>query len=181
MKIQQTEIPDCYVIEPEIHKDHRGVFFESFNKAELEKQLGRPLHFVQDNHSLSKKGVLRGLHFQAGEYAQAKLVRVVRGAVQDVVVDLRRNSPVYGRYLSMELSGTTGKMLYIPRGAAHGFLALEDQTVFLYKCDNYYHKASERGIIYNDPDLGIHWKCPKEQLILSEKDKRLSSFKEYMG
>lgn len=155
------------------------MFFESFNKAILEKQLGRTLNFVQDNHSRSKKGVLRGLHFQEGPHAQAKLLRVVSGAVLDVVVDLRKNSPSYGQHLSILLTADKFQSLYVPRGMAHGFVSLEDDTLFLYKCDNYYNKDFERGIRFDDKDLGIDWKYPPEQLILSEKDKELPSFKEW--
>ncbi len=155
------------------------MFFESFNKAALEKELGSVINFVQDNHSHSKKGVLRGLHFQEGPHAQAKLVRVVSGSVLDVVVDLRKNSPTYRQHLSIFLAADQYQLLYIPRGMAHGFLSLEDDTLFLYKCDNYYNKDFECGIRFNDKDLEIDWKYPQSQLILSEKDKELPSFKEW--
>lgn len=135
--------------------------------------LKRELYFVQDNHSISKRGVLRGLHFQAGERAQAKIVRVVSGRVQDVIVDLRPNSATYGEYISMELNANDRTMIFLPRGMAHGFLALEENTEFLYKCDNYYDPDSERGIRYDDGTIGISWQLADDELILSEKDRTL--------
>jgi dTDP-4-dehydrorhamnose 3,5-epimerase len=154
---------------------------EKFNAAELEKRLGQRVHFVQDNLSSSAKNVLRGLHFQRGEYSQAKLVQVLRGAVLDVVVDLRPESPTFGRHFSMELSEKDHKMLFIPKGMAHGFLSLEDNTLFSYKCDAYYHPGSEGGIIYNDPDLSIDWGVSEDKLILSDKDRELPLFKDIRG
>jgi len=160
-------------LKPKIYKDSRGGFFESFNKQKLEDNLKIELNFVQDNHSVSKKGVLRGLHYQIGEMAQAKIVRVVSGSVQDVIVDIRPESQTYGQHLSMELNAQDRTMIFLPRGMAHGFLALEAHTEFLYKCDNYYHPDSERGIRYDDPSIGISWQLPSEDLILSEKDRSL--------
>lgn len=181
MKVYPTKISGCFIIEPTVFEDNRGVFFESFNMAILEKQLGVSMNFVQDNHSLSRKGVLRGLHFQVGTQAQAKLIRVAQGKVLDVAVDLRKNSKTYGQHLLMHLSAENRRMLYIPRGMAHGFVALEDDTLFLYKCDNYYNKEAERGIRFDDPDLRINWDFPTEQLIISEKDKQLLSLREWEG
>ena len=143
----------------------------------LERYLGKEIDFVQDNHSISNKGVIRGLHYQKEPYSQIKLVRVIQGEVIDVVVDIRKNSKSFGEYFKIRLSGDNKKMLFVPGGLAHGFLALKDNTVFLYKCDQYYNKEAEGGIIYDDPDLGINWEFPKDQLILSEKDKELPLFK----
>ena len=144
----------------------------------LEDSLGYEVKFVQDNHSMSAKGVLRGLHFQVGKHAQAKLVRVTAGEVLDVVVDLRKDSPTFGKHYKTTLSGLNNKMLFIPKGMAHGFLCLQDNTVFTYKCDNYYHPESEGGIMYNDPDLNIDWEMPLDKIILSEKDLHLPAFKD---
>lgn len=179
MKVIETHLEGCIIIEPTIFDDGRGNFFESFNQKKFEELTGQYLHFVQDNQSISQKGVLRGLHFQTGKYAQAKLVRVIRGRVLDVVVDIRPDSGTYGQHFSIELSGENNIQLFIPKGFAHGFSVLEDDTIFTYKCDNYYHKASESGIAYNDPDLGINWKLNNDEILLSKKDKRLKSFKEY--
>ena len=173
MKLVHTTLKDCYIIEPQAHKDHRGVFFESFNKTNLEAALNTPIHFVQDNHSVSKKGVLRGLHFQTGSKSQAKLVRVVQGAVIDVVVDLRKDSVTYLQHFKTLLTAESRQMLFIPKGMAHGFLALREDTMFLYKCDAYYNKEAESGIVYNDPDPKIDWEFPSDQIILSEKDQAL--------
>ena len=151
---------------------------ESFNQDVLEKALGHSISFVQDNLSISHKNVLRGLHFQQGRFAQAKLVRVVRGSVRDVVVDLRENSTTFGKYLVAELSEQNNLAMFIPKGFAHGFLTLENQTVFQYKCDAYYHPEAEKGIIYNDPVLQIDWGFEEVQPILSEKDLGLPRFKE---
>lgn len=151
---------------------------ETFNQEVFEKALGHSISFLQDNLSISHKNVLRGLHFQHGRFAQAKLVRVVRGRVRDVVVDLRESSPTFGKHLTIELSEQNRQALFIPKGFAHGFLSLEDQTVFQYKCDSYYHPQAEGGIIYNDPDLQIEWGMEDAQLILSEKDLNLPRFKE---
>ena len=177
MTITKTNIEGCIVIDPTIFEDDRGVFFESYNKKNLERYLGKEIDFVQDNHSISNKGVIRGLHYQKEPYSQIKLVRVIQGEVIDVVVDIRKNSKSFGEYFKIRLSGDNKKMLFVPGGLAHGFVALKDNTVFLYKCDQYYNKEAEGGIIYDDPDLGINWEFPKDQLILSEKDKELPLFK----
>ena len=178
MIVTPTNLKGCFLIEPEVHKDSRGLFFESFNKQVLEQKLSTTLNFVQDNHSISKKGVLRGLHFQKGKFSQAKLVRVIQGEVLDVVVDLRKDSPTYGKHFRVRLSGESKQLLFIPKGMAHGFLALKNNTIFTYKCDEYYHKESEAGIIFNDEDLRIDWEFPIEDLILSEKDKNLPRLNE---
>lgn len=173
MEITKTHIDGVFILKPKIYKDSRGSFFESFNKQKLEDILKTKINFVQDNHSVSKKGVLRGLHYQIGEMAQAKIVRVVSGSVQDVIVDIRPESQTYGQHLSVELNAMDRTMIFLPRGLAHGFLALEPHTEFLYKCDNHYHPDSERGIRYDDPSIGISWQLPSEDLILSEKDRSL--------
>ena len=175
--VKETAIQGCYLIQPKIYEDSRGFFFESYNEDQLKQSLNIDCHFVQDNHSHSRKGVLRGLHFQKEPYAQAKLVRVSAGSVLDVVVDLRRNSPQYGKHYKTILSAENKSMLFITKGIAHGFLALEQDTVFTYKCDQYYHPEAEAGIIYNDPTLAINWEWPEDQLILSEKDRQLPLFK----
>ena len=177
MIIEETYLKGCYVIEPKIFEDERGYFFESFNQQEFEEKIGEKINFVQDNQSFSKRGVIRALHMQKGEYAQAKLVRVIQGKVLDVAVDLRKNSETFGKHFSIELSGKNNKQLFIPRGFLHGFATLEDNTIFAYKCDNYYHKDSEYGVIYNDDFLNIDWKLENFEIILSEKDKELKEFK----
>lgn len=170
MKIQETILKGSFVIEPKVFEDKRGYFFESFNKKEFKRQTDLEIDFVQDNESFSTKGVLRGLHYQIGDFAQAKLVRVIKGSVLDVVVDIRDNSPTYGEHVSVVLSEENKKQFFMPRGFAHGFVVLSETAIFSYKCDNYYHQPSERGIIFNDPDLSIDWQLPIEDLIVSEKD-----------
>ena len=177
MKIIQTSLNGCVVLTPTVFSDGRGRFFESYKKEAFNKGLGQEVNFVQDNESFSSKGVLRGLHFQKGAFAQAKLVRVVHGSVLDVAVDLRPDSTTYGEHFSIELSADNKKQLFVPRGFAHGFVVSSDTAVFSYKCDNYYNKESESGIIYNDPTLNIDWILPSEQLQLSEKDLLLPKFK----
>ena len=177
MKLHSTPLNGCIVLTPTIFSDQRGHFYESYNKDVFDKSLGYEVNFVQDNESFSTKGTLRGLHFQKGSYAQAKLTRVVQGTVLDVAVDLRENSPTFGAHFSVELSSENKKQLFIPRGFAHGFVVLSDTAIFSYKCDNYYHKDSESGIIYNDPTLNIDWKLPNDQLQLSKKDLELPGFK----
>jgi len=181
MTVEETHLKGCFVITPKIIKDQRGCFFESFNKAQFEAKTGIITNFVQDNQSQSSKGVLRGLHFQTGDYAQAKRVRIIKGKVLDVCVDLRKKSPTFGKHFSIVLDAIEHKQLYIPKGFAHGFLVLEEDTIFSYKCDNYYNKASEKGIIYNDKTLNIDWGFPEEDLILSEKDLKLSVFETIKG
>jgi dTDP-4-dehydrorhamnose 3,5-epimerase len=174
--LEKTPLDDCYILTPRIFSDVRGTFFESFNKKQFYSATGLEVEFVQDNQSTSQKGVLRGLHFQKGELAQAKLVRVIKGSVLDIVVDIRPNSQTFGKHFSMILSEQNNKQLFIPKGFAHGFLVLEDDTIFAYKCDNYYNKASESGIIYNDRFLNIDWQFPEKDLIISEKDQILPAF-----
>ncbi|WP_299115600.1 dTDP-4-dehydrorhamnose 3,5-epimerase [uncultured Winogradskyella sp.] len=173
MQIIKTNLEGCYIIQPKLFKDERGSFFESFNSKIFEEQTRLNLNFVQDNQSHSSKGVLRGLHFQKGKDAQAKLVRVVRGSVQDVVVDIRPKSKTFGAHFSIELSEENNTQLFIPKGFAHGFLVMEDDTIFTYKCDNFYNKESESGIIYNDVNLGIEWKSLGVDYKLSDKDLEL--------
>ncbi|HVE58529.1 MAG TPA: dTDP-4-dehydrorhamnose 3,5-epimerase [Pyrinomonadaceae bacterium] len=173
MKLLPTGLADCFIIEPDIFTDNRGYFFESFNESTFSKLAGFSVHFVQDNQSYSKYGVLRGLHFQNGEHAQAKLVQVVKGEVLDVAVDLRPNSPTYGRHTSIRLSEENKTMFFVPRGFAHGFAVLSDEAVFQYKCDNFYNKESESGIHYADPFLAIDWTLPADDLIISDKDREL--------
>ena len=180
MTIEKTHIEGCVVITPRIISDDRGYFFESFNKISFERETGLSIDFVQDNQSKSNKGVLRGLHFQTGDFQQAKLVRVVKGSVLDVCVDLRPSSPTYKEHVAIVLDDKENKQLLIPRGFAHGFLVLEDNTIFNYKCDQYYHKPSEAGIIYNDPTFNINWNFPIDQLILSDKDKKLPTFEQFV-
>ncbi len=177
MEIKETILKGCFIIEPTIYKDERGVFFESYQKKELDTAIGYNVDFVQTNQSISKKGTLRGLHFQKGEYAQAKLVSVVKGTVFDIVVDIRKYSPTYGSYIKVELSDSNKKSIFIPKGMAHGFVALEE-TVFTYQCDNFYNKDSESGIIYNDRILDIKWDYPESEMIISLKDKQLPLFSE---
>jgi len=172
----ETKLKGCFILEPRVYNDNRGYFFESFNKAMFEKSTGILVDFIQDNESKSAKGVLRGLHFQKGEYAQSKLIRVVKGSILDVCVDIRETSKTFGQYVSIILDDKKKKQIYVPRGFAHGFLVLEDDTIISYKCDNYYHKSSEGGIVFNDKDLNIDWKFPENEIILSEKDKQLPTF-----
>ena len=150
MKVTETYLKGCFIIEPNIFGDKRGSFFEVFNKKIFEEKIGLKINFVQDNQSISQRGVLRGLHLQKGEFAQAKLVRVIKGKVLDVAVDARKNSPTYGKHFSIELSEKNNKQLFVPRGFLHGFATLEDNTIFSYKCDNYYEPEAEGGVVYND-------------------------------
>ena len=175
MKLTLTPIKDLVVIEPKVFEDQRGYFFEAYNKNTFH-ELGLDYDFVQDNQSYSTKGVLRGLHFQK-QYPQAKLVRVLQGEVFDVAVDLRKDSPTYGKWYGVTLSAENKKMFMIPRGFAHGFLVLSDTAVFSYKCDDFYHPNDEGGIMYNDPDIGVEWPKIDTEYILSEKDKKHPGFK----
>ena len=171
MNYIKTDIDGPVIIEPKLFGDARGYFFESFRADEF-RQMVADIEFIQDNESLSAhRGVLRGLHFQKGDAAQAKLVRVVRGRVQDVAVDIREGSPTFGKYISVELSGENHRMVFIPRGFAHGFAVLEDDTIFQYKCDNYYSPSAEGSIRWDDPSIGIEWKLAPDEIILSAKDK----------
>lgn len=175
MKIIQTGIKGLVVIEPAVFRDSRGYFFESYNKDTFFKN-GIAVEFVQDNQSLSQKGVLRGLHFQNPPFAQDKLVRVITGSVLDVAVDIRKNSPTYGKHFTVVLSAEKMNMMFVPAGFAHGFAVLEDNTIFSYKCSNVYNKASEDSILWSDPDLNIKWGIPDP--ILSDKDKAAKRFKD---
>jgi len=171
MKIYRTDIEGVLILEPDLFGDARGYFFESFSRQRFEEAAGA-VDFVQDNESKSRYGVVRGLHFQRGEAAQAKLVRVVSGTVLDVAVDIRCGSPTFGRHVAAELSGENHRQLFIPRGFAHGFAVLSDEAVFQYKCDNYYAPGSEGGIAWDDPALAIDWRLPAGEILLSEKDRR---------
>ncbi len=169
MKAIPTPIKDLFILEPRVFADERGYFFESYNKATL-LSLGLDYDFIQDNQSKSCYGTIRGLHFQKGEHAQAKLVRALEGRVLDVVVDLRKDSPTYGEHFSVELTAENNRQLLVPRGFAHGFAVLSESATFAYKCDNSYHKESEGGLLYSDPALGIDWQIDTDAAILSEKD-----------
>ncbi len=175
MHIIQTDIKGVVIIEPKVFSDDRGYFFESFSQKEFEEKVSEAV-FVQDNESRSVYGVVRGLHFQRSPYEQAKLVRVVKGEVLDVVVDIRRDSPTYGQYLSTVLSEENKRQLFIPRGFAHGYAVLKEETIFQYKCDNYYAPEYEGAILWNDSQLGIDWHLPPEDIILSEKDRHNPPF-----
>lgn len=169
MQFTELDIPGVFVIEPDVFGDARGYFMETWRQSAFEEKIG-PVHFVQDNESCSSRGVLRGLHYQKGEYAQAKLVRVITGCVLDVAVDLRKNSSSFGRYVAVELSGENRKQLFVPRGFAHGFLVLSERALFCYKVDNVYAPGQEVSIRYDDPRIGISWPMDKEHLLLSSKD-----------
>lgn len=171
MEIIKTAIDGVVIIEPRLFKDERGYFFESFSQREFNEKV-KEIHFVQDNESKSSYGVLRGLHFQKPPYAQSKLVRVIQGAVLDVAVDIRKGSPTYGQHVAVELTADNHRQFFIPRGFAHGFSVLTDEVIFQYKCDYFYAPQSEGAIAWDDPDLGIDWRIPTGQVILSEKDKR---------
>ena len=171
MNFIATKLEGCYVIEPKVIKDDRGYFMESFNENTFQKGIGQKIHFVQDNQSFSSKGVLRGLHYQVGEHSQAKLVRVLSGEVLDVAVDIRPNSKTFGEHVSVLLTAENQTQFFVPRGFAHGFLVLSETATFFYKCDNFYNKESEGGIIYNDKTINIDWDFPEKELIISEKDK----------
>lgn len=173
MKFIETKLKGCFILEPKVIQDDRGYFMESFNESAFFEGVGQRIAFVQDNQSFSTKGVLRGLHYQTGEYAQAKLVRVLQGEVLDVAVDLRPNSPTFGHYETVLLTGENQTQFFMPRGFAHGFLVLSETATFFYKCDNFYNKESEGGLIYNDSTVNIEWNFPFEQLIISEKDQIL--------
>ena len=181
MKLIQTAIPEVVIIEPKVFADERGWFMESFNEQSFHDELTKlglsiPNAFVQDNHSCSNKGVLRGLHYQTAPHVQGKLVRVTQGSVFDVAVDIRRNSSTFGKWVGVELSDKNNKQLWIPEGFAHGFVALEDNTHFLYKTTNYYSKECERSIVWNDEDLDIHWPTELGELFLSTKDNEATPF-----
>ena len=171
MNVIKTDIPDVVIIEPRVFGDHRGYFFESFSENDFSENV-REVKFVQDNESKSCYGVLRGLHFQKPPHAQAKLVRVVKGRVLDVAVDVRKGSPTFGKHVAVELTEDNHRQLFIPRGFAHGFAVLSEEAVFQYKCDNYYAPQSEGSVLWNDPEIGIEWGIPEGNVILSDKDTR---------
>ncbi|RAJ14166.1 dTDP-4-dehydrorhamnose 3,5-epimerase [Arenibacter echinorum] len=173
MKTTETKLKGCFVLEPIVFKDDRGYFFESFNANTFNASVGQKINFVQDNQSFSSKGVVRAIHYQTGEFAQAKLVRVLSGRVLDIAVDLRQDSSTFGQHIAIELSAENKKQLFVPRGFGHGFSVLSDTAEFFYKCDNFYNKASEGGIIYNDPELNIDWKLPINEIKVSQKDLEL--------
>lgn len=170
MQFIRTNIPDVIIIEPKVHGDSRGYFVETFRADKLEEFLGYKINFCQDNESKSSRGVLRGLHYQLHPAAQTKLVRVIQGSVLDVAVDIRKDSPTFGHHVSVELSSENKKQLLVPRGFAHGFVVLEDDTIFAYKVDNYYSPENDRGIAFNDPSLNIDWILNHDELNLSPKD-----------
>ncbi len=175
MPFLTTAFPGLLLFEPKIFTDDRGYFFESYNEQVFEQE-GLPIHFVQDNQSLSCYGVIRGLHYQLDPYAQTKLVRVLQGRILDVVVDIRKGSPAYGKSMSVELSAENKRQLLVPKGFAHGFSVLSEKAEILYKCDAYYNKANEGGICYNDPALGIDWQVPQDKVIVSTKDMEAPAF-----
>lgn len=180
MEIIKTNIEGVVIIEPRIFKDDRGYFFESFSQREFEEKVCKTT-FVQDNESKSSYGVLRGLHFQKPPFAQSKLVRVIKGAVLDVAVDIRKGSPTFGQYVSVELTGENHRQFFIPRGFAHGFSVLSEEVIFQYKCDNFYSPQSEGAIAWNDPDLNIDWRIPAEKVVFSEKDSKHPRLKDWQN
>ncbi len=178
MKVQQTPLQDCFIIQDTVFTDDRGYFFESFNQQKFQNLTGLNVGFVQDNQSKSTFGVLRGIHYQKGTHAQAKLVRVLEGSVIDVAVDLRPNSATFGQSFYIELTASNGLQLFVPRGFGHGFVVTSPTATFFYKCDNFYNKESEGGILYNDTSLNINWQINHQEVILSPKDAILPSFQE---
>lgn len=180
MEVIKTNIEGVVIIEPRIFKDDRGYFFESFSQREFEEKVCKTT-FVQDNESKSSYGVLRGLHFQKPPFAQSKLVRVIKGAVLDVAVDIRKGSPTFGQYVSVELTGENHRQFFIPRGFAHRFSVLSEEVIFQYKCDNFYSPQSEGAIAWNDPDLNIDWRIPAEKVVLSEKDSKHPRLKDWQN
>lgn len=178
MKIEQTPLKDSFILTPTIFNDERGSFHETFNDILFKKVSGQKVNFVQDNQSTSSFGVLRGLHYQLGKMAQAKLVRAIEGRILDIVVDMRKESETFGKHFSVILDDISKKQLFVPRGFAHGFITLSTTSKFAYKCDNFYDKNSEQGIIYNDATLQLDWHLPNDKLIISEKDLKLPSFLE---
>ena len=178
MIFKETKLKGCFVLEPKVFTDGRGYFFESFNERSFNEGIDANVKFVQDNQSFSTKGVIRGIHFQLGEHAQAKLVRVMSGTVLDVAVDLRKDSETFGKHIAVELSAENKKQLFIPRGFGHGFSVVSETAEFFYKCDNYYNKEEEGGIIYNDTTLDIDWRLTKVDVRVSDKDLVLPTLKE---
>jgi dTDP-4-dehydrorhamnose 3,5-epimerase len=177
MQYIKTEIPDVWILEPRLFTDARGYFMETYKKSSFEEHVGK-VDFVQDNESKSTFGVLRGLHFQKGDAAQAKLVRVIRGAVYDVAVDIRKDSPTCGKSVGVELTEENRRQFFIPRGFAHGFVVLSDEAVFTYKVDNIYSPGDESSVLYNDPDLNIRWPVSEDKIILSDKDRKAPLLKD---
>ena len=184
MKVTTFDIKGIALLEPTVYRDERGYFFESFNQSKFENALSIKPVFVQDNQSKSQKNVIRGLHFQAPPFGQGKLVTVIQGSVLDVVVDIRKESKTYGKHVSVKLEGETGKMFWIPEGFAHGFKTLEDNTIFTYKCTNFYNRSSEGSVLWNDKNLGINWNIETNgntNFIISEKDKIADSFSTFVS
>jgi dTDP-4-dehydrorhamnose 3,5-epimerase len=179
MRIEQTPLVDCFIVHEKVHGDARGYFIETFNQRDFNAASGLDILFVQDNQSRSSKGVLRGLHMQRGASAQAKLVRVLEGAVLDIAVDLRKGSPSFGQHYAIELTASNHKQFFVPAGFAHGFVVLSEAATFFYKVDKFYEPGNEVGIMYNDKDLNINWQLADNEIILSEKDKTLGSFADY--
>ncbi len=177
MKFIKTEIPEVVIIEPKVFGDDRGYFMETFRQDLFEKNV-RKINFIQDNESKSKRGVLRGLHYQLPPFAQSKLVRVIKGSVIDVAVDIRKGSPTFGKYVAVELSEENKRQLFIPRGFAHGFLVTSDEAIFVYKVDNYYSPECDRSIRFDDPDINIDWNFPKDEILVSDKDKNAPFLKD---
>lgn len=178
MKITETRLKGCFLIEPKLWQDERGYFFESYHQGKFQEETGLEINFVQDNESKSKYGVVRGLHMQRGSFAQSKLVRVLKGSILDVAVDVRKDSPTFGQHFSIELNEENKKQLFIPAGFLHGFSVLSEEAIVYYKCDAFYDKDSEDGVNPLDSDLNIDWQIPRERMILSEKDEKAQSFKE---
>lgn len=181
MRLESTPLEGCFLIHDTFFGDSRGYFFESFNRKTFFDKTGLDVDFVQDNQSNSQRGVLRGLHFQHGEFAQAKLVRVLKGSVLDIAVDLRKTSLTFGQHFAVELSEDSHTQFFVPRGFAHGFVVLSTEATFFYKCDNYYNKAAEGGIIYNDPAIGVDWKINSNEVIMSDKDVELPLLKDIVS
>ncbi|MGB2087262.1 MAG: dTDP-4-dehydrorhamnose 3,5-epimerase [Psychroflexus salarius] len=181
MTIESTPLNNSYIIKPNVFKDHRGSFIETYKAGMLEQAIGYKINFVQDNQSISKYGAIRGFHFQTGEFAQAKLVRVVKGEVLDVIIDLRPESSTFKQSFSYKLNEDNNHQLFIPRGFAHGFSTLSEEAIFAYKCDNFYNKASERGIAFNDETLNIDWCIANNHQVVSEKDLKNPSLNEYLS
>ena len=180
MRIEHSPLKDCFIIHEKVHGDARGYFIETYNSRDFKAATGLDIEFVQDNQSRSSKGVLRGLHMQKGDAAQAKLVRVLEGAVLDIAVDLRKDSPSFGQHFAIELTAENHKQFFVPAGFAHGFVVLSDTATFFYKVDKFYQPGNEVGIMYNDKDLNIDWRLPVHEIQLSDKDKTLGSFAEYV-
>ena len=181
MEVIKTAIEGVLIIEPKIWGDDRGYFFESFNAREFAEKTGLNITFVQDNESKSRYGVLRGLHFQLPPYTQSKLVRVVKGRVLDIAVDIRKGSPTYGKWVSCELTEDNNRQFFVPKGMAHGFCVLSEEAVFQYKCDDFYHPEAEGGIAWDDPDIAVQWPIPAEDISLSERDKHHPCFGDFIS